>query len=220
MLKHASFTPLLCTILFCVSSTLAQAWSSPLSGFLDRAAAYTNTAAFQPPRSSLELVVLRNAQAEPDGFTLAFYSSDGTSNSDTYAVDAAGSIYVLQQQDATEILALANEVASLPETGEFRNTWFLKSPVTSRPIERILIPKGSGISNTPAANYETEFDEVSVYGFNYVERELEQTTNGLDLLPEPLWELTGLVLQARNDNGAILNQDVVSLVRGMVQNAF
>lgn len=215
MFKPTSFAPIL--LLF-VSSALAQ-WTSSLSGFLDRATPYTNVATFQPARSALELVVLRNAQADIDGFTLAFYSSDGTTSSDTFAVDAAGSIHVLQSQDASQILALAQDVAALPDTGEFRNTWFLKSPITSRPIERILVPKAT-LSSTPAADYNTEFDETSVYGFNYVEKELEQPTNGFTSLPVALWELTGLVLQARNDNGAILNQDVVDLVKGQVQNAF
>ncbi|KAH6901518.1 hypothetical protein BKA70DRAFT_1308890 [Coprinopsis sp. MPI-PUGE-AT-0042] len=194
-----------------------SAWPSALSGYLDRAAPYPDSASFKPPRSSLELIVLRNAQAEPKGLTLALFSSDGTTTSNTpYAVDAVGSVYVLQEQDAKGILSLAKEVSQL-QTGEWGNRWTLKSRVSCRPVERIFTPKPSGLKETPGGEVEEEFVEISVYGFNNREKELQETTSGRDTLPDSLGELTGLVLQGRESReGSVRNDEVLSLVKAMI----
>ena len=199
-------------------------WSSPLSGFLDRATRYSDTASFKPPRPSLELIVLRNAPVETEGFTFALFSSDGYSDGqkETYAVDAKGAVFTLKPEDADGILKLAHDITKLPVTEEFRNTWILKALRTSQPIDRILVPKGSHAPEVPEDNYEKEFHEVSVQGFNYEERELRERIQGEEVLPQPLWELAGLVLEARtsNDNGNRGDESVVSRVKDMVRNAF
>ncbi|KAH6905282.1 hypothetical protein BKA70DRAFT_1293892 [Coprinopsis sp. MPI-PUGE-AT-0042] len=206
-----------------MSSSSNAPWSSPLSGFLDRATRYSDTASFKPPRSSLELVVLRNAPVETEGFTLALFSSDGSNQKETFAVDAKGAVYTLTPDDASGILKLAHDITELPTTEEFRNTWILKALRTSQPIDRILIPKGKCAPEVPEENYEKEFNEVSVQGFNYEERELRERTAGEDVLPQALWELAGVVLEGRSEgegNRGPGDESVVSRVKGMVRNAF
>ncbi|KAH6901536.1 hypothetical protein BKA70DRAFT_1308934 [Coprinopsis sp. MPI-PUGE-AT-0042] len=100
-------------------------------------------------------------------------------------------------------------------TQEFRNTWILKALRTSQPIDRILVPKGKCAPEVPEENYEKEFHEVSVQGFNYEEREM--------CLPQALWELAGVVLEARGEgegNRGPGDESVVSRVKDMVRNVF
>ena len=200
-------------------SQAPSTWPSSLSGYLDRATPYPDPANFKPPRSSLKFIVLRNAQAEPNGFTLAIFSSDGTSATDkTYATDSVGAVYTLQAEDAAKIQALSDKVAH-GKGDEAPTYWTLKSRISCRPIEKLLFPKDAqGVSDTPAADRDTEFVEISVYGFNYVETKLrEPTDDGRETLPENVWELTAVALEARKTReGAKASEDVLTMVKAMV----
>lgn len=205
----------------CETMTTTTAWTSPLSGFLDRADPYRrSTSDFQPSRSALQLAVLRNAPADPEGFTLAVFSSDGHTpdGEKRFAVDNHGVIHVLQDQDVNTLQSLVSSVLELPATAAFRNTWVLRHQRTSQPIDRILVPKTT-LSATPVANYEEEFAETSVQAFNYEERQLRDPVQGLEVLPDSLWELTGSVLEARKVEGSE-DPAVLSYVRGLLGNVF
>ncbi|KAJ2915673.1 hypothetical protein MD484_g4764, partial [Candolleomyces efflorescens] len=201
--------------------TTTTSWTSPLSGFLDRADPYRrSTTEFKPPRSALQLAVLRNAPAEPEGFTLAVFSSDGHTpdGEKRFAVDNHGIVHVLQEADVNTFQSLVGTVQELPATDAFRNTWVLKYQRTSQPIERILVPKAT-LPATPAASYEDEFAETSVQAFNYEERQLRKPVHGVEVLPQSLWELTGSVLEARKVEGSE-DPEVLSYVRGLLGNVF
>ncbi|KAF8959233.1 hypothetical protein BDZ97DRAFT_1838724, partial [Flammula alnicola] len=144
-------------------------WSSIYSGYLQRATP------FPDPHSYL--AVLRNAPAEPDGFSLAIFS-------DRVAVDMKGNIYTLTEHDYDGVLQLAQAITSLPDTGGFRNQWRVLHRATCRPIDRIL-----------------QFVETSVYGFDKHHVLLEEPVNGYSDLPPVLWELNGLALEARDVPG-------------------
>jgi len=196
-------------------------WDSPLSGFLQRADPYPGSnREFRPARSSLKLAVLRNAPVEPEGFTLAVFSS-GASDDDLtqpyYAVDARGIVRVLKQADVDILKQLLVGVRRLPLSDNFRNTWRLKQETTSQPIDRILIPRVV-LGERPADDYENEYDEVGVQGFDYRVRELKEAVEDIQTLPQELWELTGAVLEARH--GDQEDGGVLSYVRRLLGNVF
>ncbi|KAJ3534034.1 hypothetical protein NMY22_g7093 [Coprinellus aureogranulatus] len=182
-----------------IPSTMTSSWTSPLSGFLDRADSYRRSPTdFQPPRSALELAVLRNAPVDPEGFTLAVFSADSKDDDSKqhYAVDKFGRVKVLQEGDVGTLKKLLKNVQELPRTENYRNTWVLKQDRTSQPIDRILIPK-STLSDEPKSRYDEEYEETSVQGFDYQKKELKRPVEGLEELPKSLWEVTGAVLEAR-----------------------
>ncbi|KAF9057257.1 hypothetical protein BJ165DRAFT_1333780 [Panaeolus papilionaceus] len=187
-------------------------WTSQYSGYLERAQPFPNPHSFQPQRSELRLAVLRNAPVEPEGFTLALFAN-------RIAVDHYGRVFTLKDKDFDGILDLASQSTSLPQTGSFRNQWRVKQERTSYPIDRILVPK-STLSVTPTENYEEEFDEVSVYGFDKSRRELQDPVDGIDQLPSPLFELDGLALEARSDEGDEKDEVVLGRVKAILSNAF
>lgn len=186
--------------------------TSPISGFLDRAEPYDRpTSEFKPPRSAIELVVLRNTPVEPEGFTLAIFASDSQKppGKKHYAVDTQGRILVLQDKDVAGIQDLVSKVVELPQPDRWGNTWALSQPRTSQPIERILIPTGR----------ESEFDEIGVQGFDGRVRELKVAVGGFAELPDVLWDLTEAAMEARVEGGE-RDEDVLGYVRGLLGNVF
>ncbi|PPR01951.1 hypothetical protein CVT24_011101 [Panaeolus cyanescens] len=186
--------------------------TSPFAGYLERAQPFPNPHGFEPQRSDLRLAVLRNAPVEPEGFTLALFAN-------RVAVDHNGHVFTLMEEDFDGILDLATVTSSLPQTGNFRNQWRIKQDRTSFPIDRILVPK-SILGDQLAQNYEEEYDEVSVYGFDKNRRELQEPVEGLNELPAPLFELTGLALEARSKKGEEKDQLVLDKIKAILANAF
>ncbi|KAF7361792.1 DNA repair protein rad5 [Mycena venus] len=137
---------------------------------------------FTPSRSVLSLAVLRNSQVEPEGFTLALFDADDGK----VAVDAMGRVLLVADGDYSGITALARRVAEeLPETGRFRNTWVIRQPTTSQPIDRLF------------SVVEGRLVETSVQGFVKGTKELKIPVGDISELPDVLSELTGLVLEGR-----------------------
>ncbi|KAJ8696876.1 hypothetical protein PTI98_006703 [Pleurotus ostreatus] len=168
-------------------------WSSRYADWHSRATPNPNPTLFEPTRSALSLAVLRNDPVQPEGFTLALFH--GATDA-AIAVDAMGRVLQVTAEDYEGIISLAHEVLALPSTGTFRNTWALKRPTTSQPIDRILVAvKGRGDSEG-----DVELKETSVQGFSkQLTMELKRplTDEGITLLPLSLSELAGLVLEAR-----------------------
>ncbi|KAF9501480.1 hypothetical protein BDN71DRAFT_1492156 [Pleurotus eryngii] len=167
-------------------------WSSRYADWHSRATPHPNPTSFEPTRSALSLAVLRNDPVHPEGFTLALFNGA----TDAIAVDAMGRVLQVSAEDYKGITSLAYEVLVLPSTGTFRNTWALKRPATSQPIDRILVAvKGGG---DPEGG--VELKETSVQGFSkQLTMELKRplTDEGITHLPSSLSELAGLVLEAR-----------------------
>ncbi|CAA7269397.1 unnamed protein product [Cyclocybe aegerita] len=174
-----------------ISGMSQTQWSSPYSAYLQRADPQPD---FTPTRSALQLAVLRNSPVEPEGFTLALFSP-------LTAIDAKGHVYTLQQGDYEGILAIAERVKLLPNTGGFRNTWRVLHDTTSKPIDRVLSPK-TALGDAPSSEgYEAEYVETSVYGFDKTRRQLKEPVDEYTELPDELWELTGLAWEARETSG-------------------
>jgi hypothetical protein len=186
-------------------TTHRMTWSSQYEGWHSRALSnpHPDPSSFTPSRSSLRFAVLRNAPVEPEGISLAFFnppSSGSISDEGLYAVDAQGRALIVSPTDARGILDLATRVSELPETGAFRNTWVISQDRTSQPIDRLFVPKSSSYSSESGL-LDAGYQEVSVQGFSKEKRELKTPVDGIEELPESLWELTGLVLEARTDAG-------------------
>ncbi|KAG6833419.1 hypothetical protein H0H87_007404 [Tephrocybe sp. NHM501043] len=198
-------------------SMSTSSWSSSFASWHTRAQGISHAAlsTFIPSRDTLSLAVLLNAPAENEGFTLALFSQskeDG-SGSHVFAVDALGNTLLMAEKDASGILSLAKEASSLPQTETFRNTWVVKRPTTSLPIHRLFIfNEASG--NNP--------HEISVQGFTKETKELKRPIQGNEELPQVLWELVGLVLEAREGVGLGASRNEVSLkkVREVVASLF
>ncbi|TFK17295.1 hypothetical protein FA15DRAFT_676174 [Coprinopsis marcescibilis] len=186
-------------------------WTSTLQGWLQRAAVYDSaphksSGAFTPPDGSqLEFIVLRSSQGQDTGFTLAIFNLN-TSPAQHLAIDAAGHLHMLAKADAARFVALAREVTELVDrTGT--SWWSVRTPVTCRPIERIIIPRFRGNTShvipgpTDADAVQSGAEEnvdVSVSAFSFKERRLRPEGEGADgkLLPESVWELIGASLEA------------------------
>ncbi|KAG6889322.1 hypothetical protein C0992_005648 [Termitomyces sp. T32_za158] len=195
----------------------SSSWSSPFASWYNRAQPLSQAinSAFVPSFDTLSLAVLLNAPVENDGFTLAFFSQlkeDG-SGTRVIAVDALGNALLVADQDATGILELAKQALELPPTEGFRNTWVVKRPMTSQPIHRLFIFSDRA-EDSPY--------QISVQGFTKETRTLQRPVQGLDELPEVLWELVGLVLEAREGASLGATRDEVSLgrVRDVVASLF
>ncbi|KAF8064325.1 hypothetical protein FPV67DRAFT_1419929 [Lyophyllum atratum] len=191
-----------------------QSWSSPFASWHKRAlqTPHPSPDAFTPTRHNLQLAVLLNAPIENEGITLTLFSQptgDGY-DSETVAVDALGRVLIVSEKDAAGILGLAKEALALPPTEQFRNTWSIKHPFTSQPIDRLLIPSSGSA---------TGLHEVSVQGFSKTTRELKRPVEGITELPETLWELTGLVLEARDEAGLPGDERRNEVVLGKVREA-
>ncbi|GJE87188.1 hypothetical protein PsYK624_032710 [Phanerochaete sordida] len=154
-----------------------MSWTSQFAGWHSRS--HPDQRAFNPTRDELVFAVLRSTPAEPDGFTLALFTPN-------IAVDSMGRVLVLGQETFDGVASLAKQTLELPETGTFRNTWRIKQPRTSQPIERLLVPSSSG-----------ELRQICVQGYEKDKRELSAPVGDITELPEVLWELFGLFEESR-----------------------
>ncbi|KAJ7076084.1 hypothetical protein B0H15DRAFT_790932 [Mycena belliarum] len=166
-----------------LSTSAASGWTSRYEDWHSRTKAHPNPTSFTPTHEALSLVVLRNTPVEPEGFTLALF--DG--GSDKVAVDAMGRVLIVSDGDYAGVTDLAQRVATeLPETGNFRNTWIIKHPATSQPIDRLLVV------------VEGKLKETSVQGFVKGKTELKAPVGVISELPGVLNEAAGLILEGRN----------------------
>ena len=199
-----------------MSYGIAPTWSSSYSGWRTRAEKFPNSQSYIPHRGDLKLAVVRNAPADSEGFTLALFSNPA--GAERVAVDASGSVFVLAPQDFDGMLRLAQCTLSLPKPNNFRETWVVKHERTSQPIDRILVAHVD-LPSQPLEDYREEYTETSVQGFDKRKRELERAVDKIFELPLELWELTGVVLEARASGGEE-DEGVLRRVRSVLGNVF
>jgi len=166
------------------SSIMSSSSSSPsrFSHWHTRTHSHPFPHNFTPTLSSLRFLVARSTQVEPEGFTVAFFTPN-------IAVDARGRVLELTSSaDFDGITELAKQTTILPDTGLYLNTWRVKQARTEQPFERLHVPIADG-----------EVKTVSVQGYDGVKRLLDEPVEGIVELPDVLWELIELVLEARKD---------------------
>ncbi|KAH8106729.1 hypothetical protein BXZ70DRAFT_1074520 [Cristinia sonorae] len=144
---------------------------------------------FTPTLPTLTLLVTHSSQSDPSGFTLALFKPN-------IAVDARGRVLLLTRpSDFEGLSSLAShtvEGGKVPETGMYLNAWRVKQMRTEQPFERLYVP-------VPEEGLKKKKVKVtSVQGFDGKQRELREPVEGLTELPDVLWDLTGLVLEARS----------------------
>lgn len=200
-----------------MSHDIAPTWSSPYSEWRTRAEKYPNSQSYIPHRGDLKLAVVRNAPADSEGFTLALFSNPA--GAERVAVDASGGVFVLAAHDFDGILGLAQRTLSLPKPNNFRETWVVKHERTSQPIDRILVAHVD-LPSQPLEDYREEYTETSVQGFDERKRELERAIDKIWELPLELWELTGVVLEARASGGEEEDEGLLKRVRSVLGNVF
>ena len=168
--------------------------SIPLAGWHARATPHPSPETFTPTRSSLAFAVLRNAQADPEGFTLALFSPN-------IAVDARGKVIIIDFDRWDAFVDLARQTVSLPKTGKFWNTWKVKQERTSQPIDRILVASaGSG-----------ELVETSVQGWEKGKTELSEPVGDITQLPKVLDEFVELEREGRD--GYVKGEEDKEIIR-------
>ena len=172
---------------------------------------------FTPTPESLILTVLLNALAEPEGITVAFFADPPTER--IIAVDALGRVSYVGSPDFDGILSLAVRALALPDTGTWKNSWAIKHPVTCQPNHRIFISPYVQVSIVRSLS---DMKQISVYGFSNATKVLAYPVNGYRELPHELWELTGLLLEAREGVGSGERRDdlVLDKVRSVVKPFF
>jgi len=175
--------------------------STSLGGWHSRAEPYLQP--FVPDQSALRLAVLRNAPAEPEGFTLALFDSPAE-----IAVDAAGKVLLMEDADFQGLLNLADQTKDLPSTGKFRNTWVINQPRTSQPIERVLLP----ISGKDGM----EFRETSVQGYDGIITRLKTAVEGIQYLPSTLQSLISSVLEAKEALDDDRDESMINRIKAML----
>ena len=155
---------------------------SAAADWRDRAERIRNPESWQPKRQDLVFAVVRNTKVEHRGLTLALFGPN-------IGVDASGNVLALKEDDFSALSSLASQTLELPRTGNFRNTWIIRRPTTSQPIERLL-----------ASTSESSVAETSVQGYNdQGEFELDKPVGEITVLPPLLQNLFGLILKARAD---------------------
>ncbi len=176
-------------------------WSSEYGGWHNRSAPHRSPDDFTPTRDALVFAVLRNAPADPNGFTLALYTPN-------IAIDASGRIFQLGDTDFAGLSALARHVLTLPQTGSFMNAWRIVRPITSQPIERLFVPDSSG-----------QLVQTSVQGFEKEHRNQLKTPVGqYTELPSVLSELFGLITEARAGyQKGVEDSSVIAKVKAIVE---
>lgn len=153
-----------------------------VASWRDRAEPIQNPESWQPQRKDLVFAVVHSTPVEHRALTLALFGPN-------IGVDAGGNVLALKEDDFSSLSSLASQTPELPQTGNFRNTWIIRRPTTSQPIERLLVSVS-----------ESEFAETSVQGHNdQGEFELEHPVGETTVLPTLLQDLFGLILKARTD---------------------
>lgn len=162
-----------------VNERAAAPWTSKFAQWHSRSTPHPSPSKTIPNLTlkNLEFIILRNAQVETEGFTLAVFK-------DKNAVSASGKLLVLQEADYDGLVSLSKKITELPAAGGFRNTWRVQQPRTSQPIDRILI--GESLA------------ETGVQGFSKETRELKASVGENTELPDALFEFVGLILEARD----------------------
>ncbi|KAF9455931.1 hypothetical protein BDZ94DRAFT_1241908 [Collybia nuda] len=132
------------------------------------------------------------------------------------AVDALGKVLKVAGEDVVGILGLAGAVLRLPETGVFRNMWRVKWNSMCQRIYRIFIAdpapradvlEGEKVDEEGDKDVGKDVDadpepldhfaQVSFQGFSKTNRKLAEPVGEITELPDPLWELAGLVLEGQ-----------------------
>lgn len=169
-------------------------------GWHARAKPHSDPHSFVPVRSSLAFAVTHSAPARPHGFTLAAFSPN-------VLVDASGHVLNLTPEDFAGLVSLAQQTVDLPSTGSFMNAWRVAQPRTSQPIERLFVVGQDG-----------RLVETSVQGYEKGKTELQAPVGNIDHLPPLLYELFGLIAEARE--GYEMGQEdstVIAKVRAVLQ---
>jgi len=173
-------------------------WSSKQANWFSGSKPLAET--FTPTVDKLIFGELLNAPVDPEGFICAFFQPN-------IVVDSMGQTKEVSQEQFNAIVELALRASALPDTGSFRNTWRVQSPITSRPI-RILRFKRDKES----------FKETSVYGFSKEQDILEEPVNGFTKLPAELMELFGLLDETReNYQKGRENAEVVTTIKKLLE---
>lgn len=171
------------------------------SGWHSRAQPFTGT--FEPTRDALVLASIHSTPVNPEGFTLALFTPN-------IAVDARGAALTLEQADFDALKSLSNRAvdpAEVPSPGTFRNQWAIAHPITSRPIDRLLVKNSEG------------FAEVSVSGYEQGKTTLRAPVGEITELPAVLYDVFGLILEAREDGPGEANADLVGKVKELLDGA-
>jgi hypothetical protein len=147
----------------------------------DRASPHDSPFSWSPRRSDLAFAVLRNGPVETDALTLALFNPN-------IAVDAMGNVLTLDSGDFDHLVSLANLIPDLPPTNIPWNTWAIKQPITSQPIDRLLLPLD-----------DDTYMEISVQGYDSVGRELKEPVAVFPTLPDVIHELFELIAYSRVD---------------------
>ena len=170
-----------------------------IEGWHSRATPHPDPRNFTPQRDALAFGVLRNARADPEGFTLAVFSPN-------IAVDAAGRVLILSDADFSGFVALAKQTLQLPPTGSFMNAWRIAQVRTEQPIERLFVPGDDGA-----------LVQTSVQGYERGKTELKIPVGDVKHLPPLLQELFGYISEARDHVQGTEEKEVINRVKLLLE---
>ena len=175
---------------------------SAVVNWRDRAERIRNPESWHPERKDLVFAVVRNAPVEHHALTLALFRPN-------IGVDASGTVLALKDDDFSTLSRLATQTLDLPQTGGFMNAWIIRRPMTSQPIERLLV-----------STSESVVAETSVQGYNNQgEFVLKDPVGDITVLPHLLQDLFGLILKARIDyDPRNRHEDILKKVLDVVGN--
>lgn len=142
---------------------------------------------FNPDIDNLSFTVLLNAQADPEGFTLAVFNPS-SSDPDSTIVDSLGRVLLLPSTTSSHLTQLAQTITTLPSTDSFRNTWRVEAPTTCQPIHRLLVKQDNG-----------GLKEISLQGLSESRTTLVTPVGDYTHLPEAMRQFFVLALEGRED---------------------
>ncbi|KAI0807440.1 hypothetical protein C8Q74DRAFT_1362943 [Fomes fomentarius] len=170
------------------------------TGWYSRASPHPSAPDFTPSKDTLVFAVLLNAQADPEGFTLAVFHPD-------IAVDARGRVLQVQPDDYARLTALAEETTHLPQTGEFLNAWRVAHRFTEQKNHQLFFKTSTG-----------ELKQTTVQGWHLENKQLKKPVEGYTELPPVLYELFGYIQEARTDyeRGREENPELIARIKEIV----
>lgn len=196
--------------------TAQPAQESRLAGFISRAELLSPSRFTPPPlRKDIALIALLNSPVDQNGVSLVLFM-------DHTLLSASGAYYKLTAADYTALHALAQDITHgtlpVPEDS-FSNTWRVRHDRTGRAIDRFLVPRRV-LGEVPEEGYESEFYEVSIYGWDKGRKELQTPVSAYTELAPPLYEAGAAVAEARVGADGQRNEETLNKARDILGNVF
>ncbi|KAF8073397.1 hypothetical protein FPV67DRAFT_743164 [Lyophyllum atratum] len=204
-------------------------WSSPFASWYNRSllTPLADPHAFNPTQDKLLFLAYYIAMMG-EGTTLALFSPErldsGRPLSHSISIDGHGRVLVVPANDTAGIMALVEKATALPRTSILGSGWSVKHDVTCMPNDILYIPARRSLPTVTTANTSKQERSapfmgttINVHAFRIHEKALQYPHQGFTELPDTLWELFGLIMEADADSREPTDQVVLAKLKKLTE---